>query len=381
MSAALRKLTALISKARTCCIFTNQIREKIGVMFGNPETTPGGKALKFYSSVRVDIRRIGAIKQTDGTVTGNRTKIKIVKNKVAPPFTEAEFDIMYNEGISSTGSLLDLALEKGIVEKRGSWLSYKGTQLAQGRDAAKEVLKNDEALYDETRGRREGEARRGEEVGVGSWWPSARPDRWFALSLAGRTKADSASLDENRSGPFRVLSGSLLALAAEPSSRTSSSSSPTITPTRPSAPTAIRGSCIETPNIDRIAKEGMRFDRCLCTNSICGPSRATVLTGKYSHLNGFYNNSNSRFDGSQMTFPKLLQAAGYQTAIIGKWHLDQRSDRLRFLGNPAGPGRLLQPADDPQRRAASSTKATSPTSSPTRRSTGSSSATSRSRSC
>src|SRR4030081_1879509 len=149
MSAALRKLTALISKARTCCVFTNQIREKIGVMFGNPETTPGGKALKFYASVRIDIRRIGAIKQTDGVVTGNRTRVKIVKNKVAPPFTEAEFDIMYNEGISSTGALLDLALEKQIIEKRGSWLNYKGTQLAQGRDAAKEALKNDPALYEE----------------------------------------------------------------------------------------------------------------------------------------------------------------------------------------------------------------------------------------
>ena len=118
-------------------------------MFGNPETTPGGKALKFYASVRMDIRRIGAIKQTDGAVTGNRTKVKMVKNKVAPPFTEAEFDIMYNEGISTTGSLLDLALEKGIIEKRGSWLSYKGSQLAQGRDAAKEVLKNDPAIYAE----------------------------------------------------------------------------------------------------------------------------------------------------------------------------------------------------------------------------------------
>jgi recombination protein RecA len=147
MSAALRKLTALISKAKTTVIFTNQIREKIGVMFGNPETTPGGKALKFYASVRIDIRRIGAIKQTDGTVTGNRTKVKIVKNKVAPPFTDAEFDIMYNEGISATGSLLDLALEKGIVEKRGSWLSYNGSQLAQGRDAAKELLKKDAAIY------------------------------------------------------------------------------------------------------------------------------------------------------------------------------------------------------------------------------------------
>lgn len=149
MSAALRKLTALISKASTVVIFTNQIREKIGVMFGNPETTPGGKALKFYASVRCDIRRIGAIKQADGTVTGNRTKLKIVKNKVAPPFTEAEFDIMYNEGISSTGALLDLALEQGIVEKRGSWLSYKGSQLAQGRDAAKEILKNNAEIYAE----------------------------------------------------------------------------------------------------------------------------------------------------------------------------------------------------------------------------------------
>jgi recombination protein RecA len=149
MSAAMRKLTALIAKARTCCIFTNQIREKIGVMFGNPETTPGGKALKFYSSVRMDIRRIGAIKQTDGVVTGNRTRVKVVKNKVAPPFTEAEFDIMYNEGISNVGSLIDVALEKGVLEKRGSWMSYKGNQLAQGRDAAKEALKADENLYKE----------------------------------------------------------------------------------------------------------------------------------------------------------------------------------------------------------------------------------------
>lgn len=149
MSNALRKLTAFISKANTICLFTNQIREKIGVMFGNPETTPGGKALKFYSSVRIDIRRIGAIKNSDGGISGNRTKVKIVKNKVAPPFTEAEFDIMYNEGISNTGSLLDLALEKGVVEKRGSWISYKGNQLAQGRDAAKEVLKADATVYAE----------------------------------------------------------------------------------------------------------------------------------------------------------------------------------------------------------------------------------------
>lgn len=149
MSAAMRKLTALIAKARTTCIFTNQIREKIGVMFGNPETTPGGRALKFFSSVRIDIRRTGAIKGTDGTVLGNRTKIKIVKNKVAPPFTEAEFDIMYSEGISSVGSLLDLALEFGLILKRGSWFSYNGEQLAQGRDGAKDAIKSDEALYAE----------------------------------------------------------------------------------------------------------------------------------------------------------------------------------------------------------------------------------------
>ena len=148
MSAALRKLTSFISKARTVCIFTNQIREKIGVMFGNPETTPGGRALKFYASVRVDIRRIGQIKGSDGVIAGNRTKIKVVKNKVAPPFTECEFDIMYNEGISSVGSLLDLATEYDIIQKRGSWISYNGSQIAQGRDA-EEALKSNPELYAE----------------------------------------------------------------------------------------------------------------------------------------------------------------------------------------------------------------------------------------
>jgi recombination protein RecA len=147
MSQAMRKLTAHIAKAKTICVFTNQIREKIGVMFGNPETTPGGKALRFYASVRVDIRRIAAIKAPDGTVLGNRTRVKMVKNKVAPPFTEAEFDIMFNEGISKTGSLLDLAIELGVVEKKGAWLSYEGKQLAQGRDAGKEELKNNPELY------------------------------------------------------------------------------------------------------------------------------------------------------------------------------------------------------------------------------------------
>lgn len=147
MSSAMRKLTALISRARTICIFTNQIREKIGVMFGSPETTPGGRALKFYASVRVDIRRIGAIKIPDGTVIGNRTRVKIVKNKVAPPFTEAEFDIMYNEGISREGSLIDAAIEQNAVEKKGAWIAFEGKQVAQGRDAAKEEMKKDPSLY------------------------------------------------------------------------------------------------------------------------------------------------------------------------------------------------------------------------------------------
>jgi len=147
MSQAMRKLTALISRAKTVCIFTNQIREKIGVMFGSPETTPGGKALKFYASVRCDIRRIGAIKAANGEVLGNRTRVKVVKNKVAPPFTEAEFDIMYNEGISKTGSLLDLAVEQGVVEKKGAWLSFEGEHIGQGRDAAKAELKSNEVLY------------------------------------------------------------------------------------------------------------------------------------------------------------------------------------------------------------------------------------------
>ena len=149
MSQALRKLTSSISKTKTVCIFINQLRDKIGVVYGNPEVTTGGRALKFYASVRVDIRRIGQIKGSDGVIAGNRTKIKVVKNKVAPPFTECEFDIMYNEGISSVGSLLDLATEYDIIQKRGSWISYNGSQIAQGRDAAKEALKSNPELYAE----------------------------------------------------------------------------------------------------------------------------------------------------------------------------------------------------------------------------------------
>jgi len=141
MSQALRKLTGVVSKSRTCLIFINQIREKIGVMFGNPETTTGGRALKFYASVRVDIRRIAAIKDGD-TVVGNRTKVKVVKNKVASPFREAEFDIIYGEGISKEGDLLDLGVAQNLVEKSGSWFSYKGDRIGQGRENARQFLKD-----------------------------------------------------------------------------------------------------------------------------------------------------------------------------------------------------------------------------------------------
>ena len=145
MSQALRKLSGPINKSRTCVVFINQIREKIGVMFGSPETTPGGRALKFYSSVRLDIRRIAAIKEgTD--MTGNRTRVKVVKNKVAPPFKMTEFDIMYGKGISYAGDLLDLALQGGVVEKMGSWFSYKGDKIAQGREKVKTLLETDDKL-------------------------------------------------------------------------------------------------------------------------------------------------------------------------------------------------------------------------------------------
>ena len=146
MSQALRKLTGVVAKSKTCLIFINQLREKIGVMFGNPETTTGGRALKFYSSVRIDIRRIGAIKDGD-VVTGGRTRVKVVKNKVAPPFREAEFDVMYGEGISREGDLLDLGVERKIVDKSGTWFSYQGERLGQGRENAKQFLRENPATF------------------------------------------------------------------------------------------------------------------------------------------------------------------------------------------------------------------------------------------
>ena len=140
MSQALRKLTAILAKARTTCIFTNQLREKVGVMFGNPETTPGGKALKFYASVRIDIRRKDAIKDAAGTVLGNHVKVKVVKNKVAPPFSEAEFDIIFNHGINKEGSILDVGIGNSVVEKKGAWLQFNGELIGQGKDAAQRAL-------------------------------------------------------------------------------------------------------------------------------------------------------------------------------------------------------------------------------------------------
>lgn len=149
MSQALRKLTGAISKTNCCCIFINQLRDKIGVMFGNPETTTGGNALKYYSSVRLDIRRIGAIKESADKITGNRTRVKIQKNKVAPPFKQVEFDILYGEGISRAGEVLDMAVDFDVVKKAGSWFSYQGTKLGQGRETVKEMIKDNPELMDE----------------------------------------------------------------------------------------------------------------------------------------------------------------------------------------------------------------------------------------
>lgn len=149
MSQALRKLTATLSKSNTCAIFINQIRDKIGVMYGSPETTPGGKALKFYASVRLDIRRTAGIKGNDNTEMGNRVKVKVVKNKMAPPFTVAEFDIMFDEGISRSGTVIDLGVDYGIIDKKGAWFSYNGQRLGQGRDTVREEFKKNRKLMEE----------------------------------------------------------------------------------------------------------------------------------------------------------------------------------------------------------------------------------------
>src|SRR5437868_5622979 len=146
MSKALRKLTAILAKAKTTCVFTNQMREKVGVMFGNPETTPGGKALKFYASVRMDIRRKDTLKDAAGVAVGNMVKVKVVKNKVAPPFAEAEFDIVYNPVINTEGSILDVGIENGVVDKKGAWLQFDGELIGQGKDAAQKALAENPAL-------------------------------------------------------------------------------------------------------------------------------------------------------------------------------------------------------------------------------------------
>jgi len=149
MSQALRKLTGTINKTGCCCVFINQLRDKIGVMFGSPETTTGGNALKFYASVRLDIRRAGQIKESPDSITGNRTRVKVVKNKLAPPFKVVEFDIMYGEGISKAGEILDLGVDLEVIDKSGSWFSYNGNRLGQGRDAVKDLIKDNPELMDE----------------------------------------------------------------------------------------------------------------------------------------------------------------------------------------------------------------------------------------
>ena len=196
MSQALRKLTGVVSKSKTCLIFINQLREKIGVMFGNPETTTGGRALKFYSSVRVDIRRIGAIKDGD-TMVGGRTRVKIVKNKVAPPFREAEFDMMYGEGISREGDLLDQGVERNIVEKSGTWFSYGGERLGQGRENAKAFLKQNTEMAAEI----EAEAAQGDGTAGVSKSEAQRGSQAQRLSAEVRLKGSARRSGSKAQGP------------------------------------------------------------------------------------------------------------------------------------------------------------------------------------
>jgi len=176
MSQALRKLTGVINKTGCCCIFINQLREKIGVMFGNPETTTGGNALKYYASVRLDIRRVGQIKESADAILGNRTRVKVVKNKVAPPFKVVEFDIMYGEGISKVGEIIDLAVELEIVKKSGSWFSYEGNRLGQGRDAVKALIKDNPELMDELEGKIRGQVNVDPEVLIDTTEPNIADD-------------------------------------------------------------------------------------------------------------------------------------------------------------------------------------------------------------
>ena len=189
MSQALRKLTAIVSKSRTCLIFINQIREKIGVMFGNPETTTGGRALKFYSSIRLDIRRIQSIKEGD-RVVGSRTRAKVVKNKVAAPFREAEFDILYGEGVSREGDLLDLGVAKNVLEKSGSWLSFKGERIGQGRESARVFLKENVDIRDKI------EAELRKQLGLAK--SASAPEE------TAKAAAAAAGADSTRSGPHVV---------------------------------------------------------------------------------------------------------------------------------------------------------------------------------
>ena len=206
MSQALRKLTAIVSKSKTCLIFINQIREKIGVMFGNPETTTGGRALKFYASMRVDIRRIQAIKEGD-RVVGSRTRAKVVKNKVAAPFREAEFDILYGEGISREGDLIDLGVDKGVVEKNGTWLSFGGERMGQGRENARVFLKENTDIREkiESALRKKMEvpgSRRPEPGGCGNEWTRKRSHN-AAAEKPPLKAAAAAGATENKARPAR----------------------------------------------------------------------------------------------------------------------------------------------------------------------------------
>jgi recombination protein RecA len=190
MSQALRKLTAIVSKSKTCLIFINQLREKIGVMFGNPETTTGGRALKFYASVRLDIRRIASLKEGEAVV-GSRAKVKVVKNKVAPPFREAEFDILYGEGISKEGDLLDLGVDQRIIEKSGAWYAFNGERMGQGRENARQFLKDNKDIRQEVENR----LRQGlglpvlEDAAVAAAARAEKPDKGSVLPMPEKKKA------------------------------------------------------------------------------------------------------------------------------------------------------------------------------------------------